>query len=146
MHLVLGAHDQGFATLSRVHCCALVSPSQPLVNHSNPHPSDAVRRYCCGRTELLHAQARDCTSNHELLDLRSTFKDGVNLCVTVPPLSWTVITFPRFKSYTQKLVTIPKESTLFTPFVSLKESEVKVRRTVVVHILHTVSAFRDREC
>jgi hypothetical protein len=32
---------------------------------------------------LFDAQARDCTSNHQLLNLRSTLKDGVNLCITV---------------------------------------------------------------
>ena len=30
---------------------------------------------------LLDAQARDCTGNHQLLNLRGALKDGVNLCV-----------------------------------------------------------------
>lgn len=37
--------------------------------------------------ESLDAQAGDCTSNDQLLNLRSTFKDGVNLGVTVHALN-----------------------------------------------------------
>ena len=33
--------------------------------------------------ELFNAQAGDCTSNNQLLNLRSALKDGVNLCITV---------------------------------------------------------------
>jgi hypothetical protein len=33
--------------------------------------------------ELFDGQAGDCTSNHQLLNLLSALKDGVNLCITV---------------------------------------------------------------
>jgi hypothetical protein len=34
-------------------------------------------------TFLLDTQARDCTSNHQLLDFRRALEDRVNLCVSV---------------------------------------------------------------
>ena len=37
---------------------------------------------------LLHPHPADGARDHQLLDLRSAFKNRVNLCVTVPALDW----------------------------------------------------------
>ena len=57
----------------------MVFRSQAQVNHSNLHPSDAVESCYCKKTGLLDAQAGDCTSNHQLLNLLGALEDGVSI-------------------------------------------------------------------